>query len=324
METRLLTAVGPISEQTAQAVHELVRLCTDKTGVAPISEQPLLWLHDPRAHVAHIVATKDNALVAYAQADLSDPTEITIELAVHPDLTDLVLERRLLEAGAYVADENASAYSVWLHGPYNDYIQLFEENGFSVVRSISRRAAPLQIVDDTPDPAIPADPAHNVGFGRHAADSSANRHVIRAFQPGIDDEAWVRANAEAFAWHPEQGRLTLHDLHARMHEPWFDAALFLVAPSETRPDELDGFSWLKVPEGATSGEIYALATVPEARGRGLGRELLTHSLELLHARGLGRVDLYVETTNDRALALYDSFGFEQIELHSKMTRPPRV
>lgn len=321
METRLLTAVGPVTEQTAQAIRDLVSIQADASGISPISEQPLLWLQDPRAHVAHILAIYENSLVGYAQADLSNESEVTIELAVAPEHTGVGLERRLLDAGSYVAEQNNADYSVWLHGPATSIVPVFEEHGFGVTRRLTRRVATIQIVDDSPSPEAPADPAHNVSRRRHAAESSKSPYVIRPFEPGRDDEAWVAVNADAFSWHPEQGKLTVADLRARQKEDWFDPELFLVAQDDASEQELAGYVWLKVLPGATSGEVYAIGTAQASRGKGLGRELFVRGLELLHARGIATVDLYVEADNHKAIALYDAYGFETTEEHVKMTRP---
>src|SRR3712207_7276788 len=43
------------------------------------------------------------------------------------------------------------------------------------------------------------------------------------------EEAWLRVNARAFDWHPEQGRMTAADLALREAEEWFDPAGFLMA-----------------------------------------------------------------------------------------------
>ena len=55
---------------------------------------------------------------------------------------------------------------------------------------------------------------------------------VRSFEPGRDDETWVRLNAAAFARHPERGWLTVADLHERMAEPWFDPAGLLLVVEE--------------------------------------------------------------------------------------------
>lgn len=323
MDTRLLTAIGPVTDPTAQAIRELVAQAAQEIGVAPVSEQPLLWLQDPRVHVAHILAIRDNSLVGYAQMDLNSPTEVTLELAVFPPDSSFELERRLLQAGAYVAEQNEALYSVWIHGAMPELVGLFEEQGFSASRTLLRLGMDLMLIDDTPDPQFPADPAHNVTRGAHAQDSSDIEvsGLIRTFDADRDAEAWIVANADAFSWHPEQGRLRLTDLNARMAEPWFDSELFFVVDDPNSPGSLSGFSWLKVEPGSRTGEIYALATVPALQGKGLGKSLLVHSLEALLERGCNRADLYVEEENSAALALYESFGFEEVERHVKVTRP---
>ena len=45
----------------------------------------------------------------------------------------------------------------------------------------------------------------------------------------------MRVNARAFAWHPEQGRLTREDLLLREAEDWFDPEGFLLADRSLGP-----------------------------------------------------------------------------------------
>jgi mycothiol synthase len=70
---------------------------------------------------------------------------------------------------------------------------------------------------------------------------------LRSFLPGLDDEEWVGLNARAFVDLPDQGGWTLHDLHVRMREPWFDPSGFLVAVEDVDGVEtMVGFHWTKV------------------------------------------------------------------------------
>jgi GntR family transcriptional regulator len=63
------------------------------------------------------------------------------------------------------------------------------------------------------------------------------------------------------------------------------------------------------PDDARRGHIYSLYVLPEAGGKGIGRALLEHSLQVLSGRGLTTVTLWVFEGNLRAQRLYNSLGF---------------
>ena len=141
---------------------------------------------------------------------------------------------------------------------------------------------------------------------------------IRTFEPGRDDDAFLRVNARAFAAHPEQGRLDLAGLRDEMGQDWFDPAGFFLAVTDPG-DELLGFHWTKVHDHDRSGgragepgpigEIYVLGVDPDVGVRGLGTALTDAGLRHLADHGLGTVMLYVEADNERALRLYERAGF---------------
>ncbi|MES2169714.1 MAG: mycothiol synthase, partial [Actinomycetota bacterium] len=66
---------------------------------------------------------------------------------------------------------------------------------------------------------------------------------LRAFRPGIDEPAWVALNARIFAFHPEQGSVTVEDLRQLEAEPWFDPEDFLLAWDD---GTMIGYCWLKI------------------------------------------------------------------------------
>src|SRR4029453_17563124 len=99
--------------------------------------------------------------------------------------------------------------------------------GLVVVRELHKMARPLTPDDATPLP-IPD------GFR------------ARPFVPGRDEDAWLAANAEAFADHPEQGRLGLADLAERIAQPWFRSEDLLIVEHEDTPGEVAAFHWTKI------------------------------------------------------------------------------
>jgi ribosomal protein S18 acetylase RimI-like enzyme len=59
------------------------------------------------------------------------------------------------------------------------------------------------------------------------------------------------------------------------------------------------------------GEVKHVGVRREARGRGLGRELVRWGIAACRERGVVDVYLSVEGANANALGLYESLGFRQ-------------
>ena len=173
----------------------------------------------------------------------------------------------------------------WSHGNHSAAAVLAAKYHFEPVRTLLQ----LRLTLAAPYPETPT------------------RYTIDSFVPGRDDEAWIALNAQAFAGHPEQGKITLDDLHARMAEPWFDADDFLVARGDD--GTLVGYNWLKIESPDEPGEIYVIGVSPDAAGAGLGRALMQRGLNRLAARGCTEAALYTDDDNAAAVPLYRSLGF---------------
>lgn len=63
-------------------------------------------------------------------------------------------------------------------------------------------------------------------------------------------------------------------------------------------------------------EVEGIGLLKDARGKGLGRELLYAVMDLLAGRGCGRTHLQVSTANKGAYALYRAAGFQVSRLIS--------
>jgi mycothiol synthase len=136
---------------------------------------------------------------------------------------------------------------------------------------------------------------------------------LRTFRIGADEPSLVEVNHRAFAWHPEQGALSVADVEADEAQPWFDPdGLFLAVREED--DALIGFHWTKIHHeldgaGAPMGEVYVVGVDPSASGHGLGTTLTIAGLRYLAERGCRQVMLYVESDNAAAIAVYSRLGF---------------
>lgn len=282
-------------------VRALDDAATAADEAAALSEAPWLRLRADAAagpldqNVHHLVRADDGTLVAYAQ--LADHSA---ELVVHPGHRHLGIGTRLVRT---VLDQDPGAL-IWSHSGHPDAARIAVAAGLVVLRELWEMARPLDDTLDTPLADVPETPP---GI------------TIRTFEPGRDDAVWVAVNAAAFADHPEQGRLTVADLHARMAESWFDPAGFFLA---TAGDDLVAFHWTKVEgDDATSGEVYVVGVDPAHQGRGLGRLLTLVGLHHLRDRGLDTVTLFVDETNRAAVATYTKLGFHRTAAHVQFGRP---
>lgn len=274
-------------------VLALAARAAEVDGVGAVSEAFRLALGPPRAGVVHVVRRGDDGtLVGYAQVAAAGTADAAAELVVDPSDRRVGHGRALLDAAL-----DAGTRSVWAHGDLDGARTLAASAGLARSRELYRMERPLTDADAT-DPALP------------------QGYSVRPFEPGRDDDEWVRLNAAAFAHHREQGRLTVDDLHERMSQPWFDAAGFLLVEHDGR---VVAFHWTKVEPGSTAGEVYVVGVDPAEQGHGLGAPLTGLGLAHLARQGLATVDLYVDGDNHAARRTYARLGFEDVALDVQYT-----
>jgi mycothiol synthase len=269
--------------------------------VRPVSEESQLRLQHggPPGGCDVLAEGRDGALLGYARLDAED--DAVAELVVAPDARGAGVGTALLAHVEQLA--GARPLSVWAHGDLPAASALAGRRGYRRARVLLQMRRDLAGVDADPRPALP------------------EAVTVRPFRPGRDEDAWLRVNARAFAWHPEQARWTPQDLLLREAEPWFDPAGFLLA-WRGDPDDggtLLGFHWTKVhPPGDAGdeavGEIYVLGIDPDAQGLRLGRALTDLGLAHLRGRGLREVLLYTEEDNLAAVSLYERTGFRRFSV----------
>jgi mycothiol synthase len=293
IETRL-----ELTPDQKAAVLALLDEAARVDGQQAVSEQGRLQLRGgPRDGVRHLLLTVGDDLVGYAQLEDNDPVEApAAELVVHPSHRGHGHGRAL---GSALLAESGKRLRVWAHGGHSAARHLAQVLGLTLFRELRQMRRSLADFDP-PEPVLP------------------DGVTVRAFVPGEDDAAWLAANAEAFAHHPEQGSLTQRDLDDRMAEPWFDPAGFFLAERQggeggTGGAELIGFHWTKAHAAEQLGEVYVVGVRPGAQGGGLGKALTTIGLRHLAAQGLPTAMLYVDADNKAAVTVYERLGFVTYE-----------
>jgi mycothiol synthase len=289
--------VGPLDADEVRAVSALAEAATEADGVRPLSEHVMLHLrYGGDERVRNVLVWKGPRLLAYGHLDVTDEVAgASAEMVVHPAYRRHGLGRLLV---ATIRAETADGrLRLWAHGGHRGAAALAADLGFRQSRALWQMRRSLYAALPTVE--LP------------------DGVTVRDFEPGRDDEAWVRLNGTAFAGHPEQGGWTVEDLHRRMAEPWFDPHGFFLAE---RGDRLAGFHWTKVHGGEGShhghdpiGEVYVLGVDPGERGTGLGRALTLVGLQHLRHLGLPDAMLYVDADNAAAIRLYQGLGFTRWE-----------
>ncbi len=291
-----------VTDVPVDAVLALLRAASAADGVRPLSEEAELRLQHAAPGGHDLVVRDGGTLVGYARYD-----DGAAELVVHPEHRRRGHGRALLRQLLDLAGDRP--LSIWAHGDLPGSAELLAPHGFERARVLLQMRRDLAGIEPGPGPRLPDDVR------------------IAPFRPGRDEDAWLRVNARAFDWHPEQGRMSRADLELREAEPWFDPAGFLLA-WRGDPDaggSLLGSHWTKVhPAGDAGpdpvGEIYVLGIDPDAQGLRLGSALTDLGLTHLRRQGLGSVLLYVEEDNAAAVRLYEKRGFTRFAVDVSWAR----
>lgn len=284
-----------------EELEAMAEQCRKHDGHPPLNDQTRVAIADGRS--TSLTCTSNGTILGALVM-----TDGEFELAVSPEYRRRGIATALLQE--YLST-TPGPYTGWAHGSHPGATRLADAFGFSAIRTLLQMTAPLSsLTDDSPHHATT-----RLDTGAHLA----------VFRPGIDDQAWLELNRAAFRSHPEQGKLTQHDLDARIATDWFSADhFFLMWPSEeswkaAEPSGALGYCWLKIEQGHP-GEIYAIGVHPSAAGKGIGRALMEHALSHMARIGCTETELYVEAENASAVSLYHSLGYHETARDVQYTR----
>ncbi|MEE2568039.1 mycothiol synthase [Pseudarthrobacter sp. J64] len=308
----VLSIKGGLDTALLHDVRDLLAAAEESDGNPPLSEQTVITLGtaEPGSAAVHTLLLyapeREGSTDPQRQAggpDLAGAAVVveeedrtgTLEVAIHPNYRNLGAADRLI--GELQHTRGLSGLQAWAHGSHVAAAELAARYGFGPVRELWK----MRLTDGTaglPDAGLP------------------EGVMLRSFVPGQDEDAWLAANAAAFAHHPEQGSMTRVDLEARMAEDWFDPAGFLLAVD--RSGTLLGFHWTKIHPvhggHPPLGEVYVVGVTPGAQGLGLGKALTVAGIRYLQQKRLQAIMLYVDADNTAAVALYRKLGFTRWDM----------
>lgn len=298
-----ITRLELSSDAALAAARALISEAEAADGSSPVSDQALLAAAQ---HQRELLVFGIPAAATAASDQDHEPVAVGIvgqgelDLVVRPGTRGRGIGTaalgKLLAAAAASSDGDPDQILAWAHGENPAADALLQHAGFTPVRSLYRMSLdPALLPADGRDPLTLPTPQ---GF------------ALRAFTPA-DSAGWVRANAAAFASHPEQGRITEADFALMREAAWFDPDDLILLTGAR--DEVIGSTWIKtVRESADAPvetELYAVGVHPDFAGRGLGRLLLDVTLARMAQHDPAQVTLYVDGENTRAVHMYEAAGF---------------
>lgn len=283
----MLVSLTTLTPTMQGALRQLLAAITEHDGISPVNESGSLGIDGVREADFFFLGQRSDPH-GFVVCDERDGTLL---LGVHPD-------HRRQGAGTQLLEEALQSHpdsAVWAFGTLPGAAALAARVGLEPVRELLRMERPLSATE---------------------APSAPEGFEITTYAPA-DAEAVVAVNAEAFAHHPEQGRLTVAEFHDLTRQPWFDpAGLYLAKQGDT----VAGFHWTKR-HGSGLGEVYVIAVADRFQGHGLGRALLETGLSGLAAAGDDRVQLYVEGSEERVVRMYHSAGFTTAQTDTSYRLP---
>ena len=297
-----IVRIERLDEASTRAVEEMLGRAAVHQRHSPIGEHKFVRLVEGEADTLGLLASVGAEIVGYAQATSFPargtlPRRLAAELLVDPAHRGGGIGRALFERLLGIArSDGAERFDVWAHHADAAATGLATAYRMRVSRQLWQMA--LQLASVAP---------------RHRSMKPPDGIRLRPFRTGADEERMLAVIRDAFGKHPENAAFDADDLAARAILPWFDASAILLAEDATSGETL-GVHWMKLDRGKAVGEVYMLAVVGAAQGRGVGRLLLLEGLDEMRRRGLSLSFLYVDATSVSAVELYRRAGFRHEHL----------
>jgi mycothiol synthase len=283
----VLVSLTTLTPTMQDALRRLVAAITDHDGISPINESASMGIEGLREADFFFMGRRSDPY-GFVVCDERDGTLL---LGVHPDHRSEGVGAELLREALRAHPDSA----VWAFGTLPGGDSLARRLGLFPVRTLLRMERPLEGADLTAE--------------------VLDGYRIVTYTPDLAADL-LKLNVQAFAHHPEQGRLTAKEFEDLTRQPWFDPAGFFVA---MHGSEVAGLHWTKRHDGGL-GEVYLIAVAPGHEGKGLGRALLARGLAHLASLGDHTVQLYVEGDQERVVRMYANAGFTVVQTDTSYRR----
>jgi len=144
------------------------------------------------------------------------------------------------------------------------------------------------------------------------ADISGEYLATRSFKIS-DTNNFIKVNNQAFSDHPDQGNMNKTTFSNLQEKAWYqDSHIRIYSPSK---DQIQGFCWVKPDQENMIGELYVVAVNPDFQNKGIGKKVVLSGLNHLASLGYSNANLFAESTNEIAIKIYETIGFNYKQSH---------
>ncbi|GEM49872.1 GNAT family N-acetyltransferase [Deinococcus cellulosilyticus] len=131
--------------------------------------------------------------------------------------------------------------------------------------------------------------------------------------------AFLNLHNDAFRTHYGFSPMSLKTVEGWYSEPDFNPQDWQALVVHGKP-----VAYFSIGKQEDGGHVYLLGTIQEAQGQGYGRIALRQACHLLKQRGVDRIQLGVDTGNEKALDFYKRIGFEVAYANLRYRYEPRT
>ncbi|MFC5450468.1 GNAT family N-acetyltransferase [Paenibacillus aestuarii] len=280
-----LYPVAGMSAQELEAVRELWRVCNEAEQIDIKLNWSTLSTRSPGITNDFLYYENDR-VVGFLGIYSFLSTEVEISGMVHPDARRKGIFSQLVQTAIAECKRRTIPKAIFIN-------ERGSASGKAFLSQLGARYSFSEYVMELQD----ADGANStVPLGEDVTLRAAAKE---------DVDLLVKLNTSGFAMPEENAReYVMQTLEGDKERTWI---------AETGDEHVAIGKIGALVEGDGRAFIYGFCVLPEYRSKGLGRQILRHTIELLKSREQAKtVKLEVAVENEKALGLYESCGFQML------------